>query len=420
MSFTEAFLRRLEPKTKRYMIADSHGLSIEVMTSGEKIWRMSYRYNGKQRKASLGSFPAVTLKEARELRNSAKLKLAVGIDPYRRASGKRVRTDDELLGPEPDTTWREVCGEYLRKRQVEGAKPKTIQKITHNLGKTYPTLGDKPVEKIIAADLLPVLREEEAKGHYDTATRLRTYMGQVFRYAVATQRAERNPAADLRDALITPTVTHRPGITEATQIGALMRAIRGYRGYRRHAQVRAALLIQAYCFLRPGETRFGKWEEVDFERRQWRIPARRMKGGKRDHIVPLSSQALEVLEGLRPHTEHSQFIFPQQRSKDRPISGSGMNVALVSLDIPSEDHVPHGFRSTASTSLNEAGWNSDWIEAQLAHVHGNAVRGAYNAAKYLKQRQVMMQAYADWLDALAAGKDLDASDLAPELVGVAA
>jgi integrase len=416
MSFTEAFLRRLEPRTKRYMLADSHGLSIEVMTSGEKVWRMSYRHNGKQRKATLGSFPAITLKEAREIRNSAKLKLAEGIDPFRRASGKRVRTDDELLGPEPATTWRVVCGEYLRKRQVEGAKPRTVQKINRNLEKTYRTLGDKPVEKIVASDLLPVLREEEAKEQYETANRLRTYMGQVFRYAVATQRAERNPAADLRDALITPNVTHRPGLVGAKQIGRLIRALHGYHG---HASVRAALLIQAYCFLRPGETRQGEWDEVDFERRQWRIPGRRMKNGKRDHIVPLSNQVLDVLEVIRLHTGDSRYIFAQQRSKDRPLSTGSMNKALWSIGIPSEDHVPHGFRTTASTNLNEAGWNADWIEAQLAHVHGNAVRGAYNAAKYLKPRQVMMQAYADWLDALAAGKDLDASDLAPELVGVA-
>ena len=415
MSFTEAFLRRLEPKTKRYMLADSHGLSIEVMTSGDKIWRMSYRYNGKQRKASLGSFPAITLREAREIRNSAKLKLAEGVDPFRRASGKRVRTVEELLGPEPATTWRVVCAEYLRKRKLGGAKPVTMTKITRYLGKTYPTLGSMAAAEISAADLLPILREEEAKEHYETANRLRTYMGQVFRYAVATQRAERDVAADLRDALITPTVTHRPGIVEATQIGGLMRAIRGYGG---HVPVRAALRIQAYCFLRPGETRKGEWDEVDFERRQWSIPAERMKGGKRKHIIPLSNQALEVLEELRFCTGDSRYIFPQQRSKDRPLSLSGMNMALVTLGIPRDTHVPHGFRTTASTSLNEAGWNSDWIEAQLAHVHGNAVRGAYNAAQYLKQRQVMMQAYADWLDALAAGEDLDASDLAPELIGV--
>jgi integrase len=414
MSLTEVFIRGLEPKTKRYATADGHGLSIEVMPTGDKIWRLAYRHKGKQRKASLGSFPEIKLKKAREMRDSAKLKLAKGVDPYRKASGKPVRTEAELLGPEPDSTWREVCEEYLRKRKLEGAKLVTMKKITHFLGKTYPALGRKPVDKIIAADLLPVLREEEAKEHYDTANRMRTQMGMVFRYAVATQRAERNPAADLRDALITPTVTHRPGIVEAAQIGGLMRAMRGYGG---HAQVRAALLIQAYCFLRPGETRKGEWDEVDFERRQWRIPARRMKGGKRDHIVPLSSQALEVLEELREHTDDSRFLFAQLRSKDRPLSENGMNVALLNIGIARDTHVPHGFRTTASTSLNEAGWNWDWIETQLAHVHGNTVRGAYNAAQYLKPRQVMMQAYADWLDALAAGEDLDASDLAPELVG---
>jgi len=203
------------------MRADSLGLSIEVMPSGDKIWRMSYRYNGKQRKARLGQFPTIRLKEAREMRNSAKLKLAKGVDPFRKASGKPVRTEEELLGPEPDATWREVCEEYLRKRKVEGAKPITMKKITLYLGKTYPTLGRKQVEKIVAADLLPILREEEAKEHYETANRMRTYMGMVFRYAVATQRAERNVAEDLRDALITPKVTHRQASWRRRRSGAL-------------------------------------------------------------------------------------------------------------------------------------------------------------------------------------------------------
>ncbi|WP_160116003.1 tyrosine-type recombinase/integrase [Candidatus Halocynthiibacter alkanivorans] len=410
MSFTEVILRGLEPKTKRYMLADSHGLSIEVMPSGNKVWKMSYRYKGKQRKATLGHFPETKLKKAREMRDSAKLKLAKGVDPFRKASGKPVRTEAELLGPEPGATWREVCEEYLHKRKIEGAQAITVKKITHYLRKTWPAIGRKQVDTIIAADLLAVLREEEAKEHYESARRIRSYAGMVLRYAIGTQRAERNVAADLRDALITPKVKHRPGIVEAAQIGGLMRSIDGYGG---HAQVRAALLIQAYCFLRPGETRKGEWDHVDFERRQWRIPASRMKGGRHDHIVPLSNQALKVLERLRPHTDDSRFIFAQLRSNERPLSENGMNVALLNIGIARDTHVPHGFRTTASTSLNEAGWNWDWIETQLAHVHRNAVRGAYNAAKYLKPRRVMMQAYADWLDALAAGEDLDASDLAP-------
>ena len=391
MPLTDTTLRSLKGESKPRKLSDAGGLHILVSPNGTRLWRLSYRFNGKQKTISLGAYPDVTLGQARTKRDAAKGLLANGVDP----SQERKEVKAEALRGSVGHTWREVATEYRNKREREGIALPTISKLDWLLDKTFPTLGHKSVDNIGVRDLLPVLRAVEAEGQYETAQRLRSVCSRVFRFAIATGRAERDYAADLIGALTAPKVRHQPAILEPRAVGQLMRDVRSVQS----PIVQVGLLIAAYCFLRPGEIRFAEWSDVDWRAARLTIPANRMKMPK-PHIVPLAPQAVNCLKALYEITGGEGLLFPSFTRRGKPISENTLTKALQGLGYK-DRHVPHGFRRTASTILNESGWNRDWIERQLAHVEGNTVRAAYNAAEYLEDRTKMMHWYADNLDRLA-------------------
>jgi len=389
---TDTAIKNLKPAAKPYKKSDGGGLHLLITTGGSKLWRLAYRYDGKQKLLSLGRYPIVGLAKARSERDEAKALLADGVDPSVHKRNSKPKTEDQ----DATSTWREVCREWWDKRRREGASKATLNKLQWLLEKSYPGLGHLPVQDIAAADLLGVLREIEAQGTYETATRLRSVSGQVFRYAISTGRAERDVAADLRDALTVPKRSHHPAVLEPKKIGELLRAIRGFEG---DPTTRTGLLLAAYTFLRSGEIRYAEWSDVSWETARLTIPAERMKM-YRPHIVPLSKQVIEILRPIQTITGREKLILPSLRSKGRPISENTMNAALRRLGYTKEQMVTHGFRTIASTHLNENGFNRDWVERQLAHVEGNKIRAAYNSAEYLQDRTDMMQWYGDFLDQL--------------------
>ncbi len=397
---TAVALRQVKPADKPQKITDGGGLFLLVEPSGSKLWRFSYRYGGKQKTISMGAFPVIGLAEARQARDSAKALLLQGVDPSAARQAAKAVAVESVAAPEVLPTWDEVAKEYLQKLRVEGRAGPTLAKSVWLLDMASAAFGSRPIAQISAPDVLAALRPVEAAGKYESAARMRSICGRVFRYGIATGRCDRDPAADLRGALITPPQQHHPAITDPKGVGALMRAIRGYEG---EPATRAGLLLLAYTFLRNGEVRGLEWGDVDIAKAQIVVPAARMKL-PRPHIVPLSTQALAVLESMRPITGRGRLILTSLRTPDRAMSENTLNAALRRLGYPKEEMVPHGFRTIASTGLNEMGFNRDWIERQLAHVEGNKVRAAYNAAEYLEGRRAMMQAWADHLDALADAK----------------
>jgi integrase len=342
---------------------------------------------------ALGIYPTVSLAEARSHRDEAKKLLARSIDP-----SVQRKTDRQA---EKGGSFRAVAEEVISKLEREGRARATLMKKRWLLDFAFPTLGDRSVAEITARDLLALLREIEGRGLYETARRLRSTCGMVFRYAIATGRADRDPSMDLRGALTSPQVSHRPAIVDPAGIGALLRAIDGFDG---QTTTRAALRLAAYVFVRPGELRHAEWEEFDLNAAVWSLPAEKMKM-RRPHRVPLARQSLAILRELQEITGSGRWLFPSVRAFTRPISENTLNAALRRLGYGSEEMCTHGFRSTASTRLNEMGrWNPDAIERQLAHQEANTVRRAYtHGAEYWSERVLMMQAWADYLDSLREG-----------------
>ncbi len=376
---TDIEIRRLKPKEKSYMIRDDNGLYLEVMPNGNRYWRVRYWADGKEHKRSLGSYPAISLREARVRRDEIKIKLHRGEDPF-----------------VPDSySFQNIAQEWYETKILPICAPghsKTVQiRLKTHL---YPYLGNIRIREITARDLLQVIRRIEKRGHYETAHRVLQICGQVFRYAIASAQADRDPSADLKGALVPVSAKHHPTITEPEEIGALLRAIDDLNGY---PIVHYAVMFGILTFVRPGELRNAEWSEVDLGKKEWRIPAGKMKM-RRPHIVPLSKQATEILDEVRFLTGRERFVFPSTRSFDRPMSENTVNAALRRMGYAREDLTGHGFRAMASTILNEQGWPADAIERQLAHVEGNSVRAAYNYAEHLDVRRKMMQAWADWLD----------------------
>ncbi|WP_050605504.1 tyrosine-type recombinase/integrase [Ruegeria sp. 6PALISEP08] len=390
MPLTEAELAGIEPRAKRFRISDGGGLFIEVSPTGLKTWKLAYRFNGRQRSSVLGVYPELGVERARRFRDEAKTALKNNTDPFPKKNVYRKKHEPKA---NPDT-WAAIAREYRDRRVRQGMANLTRKKMEILLEKTLPTIGSKHVADLKPTDLLPILREQEALGYFENASRLRTLMGQIFRFAVATGRAERDITYDLKDALMPPKAKHHAAITEPRDVGGLMRSIRGYHG---DPAIKAALQLIAFTFTRPGELRLARWEEIEGD--NWTIPSHRMKS-KRKHVVPLAKQAVGILNELRPLSEPYEWLFPQKHQKERAISAGALNSALRRIGYNSDEHVPHGFRTTASTNLNENGWNPDWIEAQLAHVPRNKVRATYNAAQYLEGRREMMQWWADWLESV--------------------
>jgi len=390
MALSDVKCRNARPGPKLVKLSDGGGLQLWVQPTGSRLWRLAYRFGGKQRLLALGSYPLISLAEAREARDDAKRLLRAGIDPGQERSLRKAGSGKD--------SFRSIADEYVDKLKKEGRADRTITKVKWLLDFAYPAIGDKCIREIDTATILTVLRRVEVRGRYESARRLRSTIGSVFRYAIATARAETDPTIALRDALISPTVTPRAAITDPRALGGLLRAIDAFDG---QPTTRSALKMMALLFPRPGELRAAEWDEFDFESSVWSIPEGRMKM-RPPHRVPLSRQAVSVLTSLSEISGGGgSLLFPSVRSGSRPISDNTLNAALRRMGYGKEEATAHGFRATASTLLNECGkWHPDAIERQLAHIENNDVRRAYARAEHWEERVKMMQWWADYLDEL--------------------
>jgi integrase len=392
MALTDVALRQTKPGVKTQRLSDAGGLFLEIRPNGAKYWRLAYRFDGKQKMLALGVYPDVSLVAAREKREAAKKLLASGVDP----SDNRKALKSVLSG---EGSFEAVAREWFYQKSPVWAGSHSSKIIVRLEQDIFPWLGSKQINTVTAPDLLAVLRRIESRGAVDTANRAKQNCSQIFRYAIATGRAERDPAADLRGALKSTRKIHYPTIIEPSKIAELMRAIEGYSG---GLLTRCALRLAPLVFVRPGELRQAEWAEFDFAAAEWRIPADKMKM-KVMHLVPLSRQAIKILMEIQPLTGSGKYVFPSERTGERPMSNNTVNAALRRLGYPKEEITGHGFRSMASTRLHEMGWASDVIERQLAHGERNSVKAAYCHAEYLAERKKLMQVWADYLEALAAG-----------------
>ena len=388
-------IKSLKPQEKLYAVADEKGLSLEVSPKGGKWWRFKYRFDGKQKRLSLGTYPDVGLKEARNARDDLRKRIAEGVDPANIRKAEKQSKGDQ-------NSFEVIAREWHHKFKPNWSDEHAERTITRFEKNVFPWLGTLNINGIKAAELLAVVRRIESRGALDTAHRTLQQCGQVFRYAVATGRAERDPSFDLKGALPPAKTKHHASLIEPKQIGGLLRAINGYSG---SFVTGCALKLAPLVFVRPKELRSAEWSEFDLDKAEWRIPAEKMKMGVL-HIIPLSKQAISIIQELKALTGSGQYLFPSNRTKTRPMSNNTVNGALRRLGYTKEEMTGHGFRSMASTILNEQGWNRDAIERQLAHSERDGVRAAYNYAEYLPERKKMMQAWADYLDGLAAGADV--------------
>lgn len=393
---TDTKLRALRPRDGLYRVADANGLCIEVTPAGSRLWRYRFRFNGKASMLALGEYPLVSLVEARRLRDNARAALTAGVSPVTAARARRV-AQAERAG----NTFAVVAAEYLAQRaksKSAGTVYRDRSLIERDLS---PVIGSGPIADVTAKALLSALRKIEARGAVETAHRARTLAGAVFRYAIATARAERNPAADLAGALASPQSGHFASVTDPNDVAPMLRAMQGYEGT---PIVAAALKLAPLVFVRPGELRTMRWADVDIDVAEWRFTT--SKTGT-PHIVPLSSQALAILRDLHPLTGSGEYVFPGARSIRRPLSENALNAALRTLGYGSDKMTGHGFRAMARTILDEVlGFRPDYIEHQLAHAVRDPLGRAYNRTAHLPERRKMMQAWADYLDSLRAGANV--------------
>jgi len=390
---TNIAIRNAKPGAKPIRLFDGRGLYLEISPAGGKHWRLKYRYGGKEKRLALGSYPTMTLAEARESSESARKLLASGLDP------SAAKKEAKVVQKAAVETFELVAEEWFTKHRHTWAD-NTAETIIGRLRKDiFPFIGGRPIGEITAMELLAVVRRIEARGAVETARRDLQKCGQVLAYAVATGRALRNVAVDIRGAIAPPKKRHFASIHEPKEIGALLRAIDGYQG---SAITRCALKLAPLTFVRPGELRHAEWVEINLETAEWRIPAARMKMREK-HIVPLSRQAIELLRELYALTGAGRYVFSGERSRTRPMSENTVLAALRRLGYGAGEMTGHGFRSMASTILHEQGWHSDAVERQLAHGDRDKVRASYNFAQHLEKRREMMQAWADYLDTLRTG-----------------
>ncbi|MGL5447830.1 MAG: tyrosine-type recombinase/integrase [Rhabdaerophilum sp.] len=398
MALTDVSIRALKSKPTRQKISDGEGLQIWVLPTGTKVWRYAYRYEGSQKALALGQYPAVGLAEARRRRDEAKAQLANGVDPGRHK--KRQRADKAVSEA---NTFSVLATELLAKKQREGKASATIGKREWLYSLANDAIGSLPVADITAPDVLAVLQSVEKKGHLETARRMRSAIGEVFRFAIATGRATSDPTFALRGALTTPKVKHRAALTDPKAFGELLRAIEGFQG---QPTTQAALKLMAYLFPRPGELRMAEWSEFDLPNAVWTVPAKRMKM-RREHRVPLAKQAIAILASIQPLTDYSAFVLPAVSNPKRPMSENTLNAALRRMGFGQDDMTSHGFRATASTLLNESGkFSPDAIERALAHQEVDAVRRAYARGEHWKERVAMMDWWAGHVDALRDGANI--------------
>ncbi len=399
-------IRSTKPAAKALRLYDERGLYLEVTPSGGRWWRLKYRHDGREKLLSMGTYPDTGLKAAREKRDRARELLAQGIDP---SDARRAEKQSRLQAVV--NSFEAVAREWHATVHVAkvsaGHAARTLIRLEQDV---FPWLGGQTISEIKAPHLLQTMRRIESRGAIETAHRALQACGQVFRYAIATGRAERDPTPDLRGALKPVLVTHMAAITDPQRAGQLLRAIEDYKGM---PITRAALQLAPLVFVRPGELRKAEWTEFDLEARHWRIPAARMKRTKQEkltgaaHLVPLSRQAVSILRDLQPLTGHGRFVFPSPRTGERPMSDNGVLSALRRMGFPKDEMTGHGFRAMARTLLAEQlGVDEAVIEAQLAHQVKDALGRAYNRTEFVEQRRRMLQTWADYLDKLRDGAEV--------------
>ncbi|QJB56553.1 tyrosine-type recombinase/integrase [Pseudodesulfovibrio sp. zrk46] len=394
MPLTVKSIEKAKPKDKLYRIADAHGLCLEIPPRGSKRWRYRYRFGGKAKMVSLGVWPEVKLSDAREKRDEMRRQLREGLDPSQHRKSQQVIAEGH-------NRFEAVAREWFAKFKHQWVERTAKRKMRRLEGHVFPLIGEMPIGEVGAPQIRRVLHRIESMKTLHTAHRVKNIIGEVMRYAVAMGLVTHNPVPDLAGVLPPAKVTHRASITDPKGIGGLLCSIDEYQG---SPVTRCAMRLAALAFVRPGELRHAEWKEIDFEKKEWRISAEKMKM-RRQHVIPLSKQAIDVLKEVELLTGHSRYVFPSERSKDRAMSNNTVNSALRRMGYTKEEMTGHGFRSMASTNLNEMGFHPDQIERQLAHVEGNKVRAAYNHAEYLAERERMMQVWADYLDHLKAGKN---------------
>lgn len=396
MPLTETRLRALKAKDKPYKVADQRGLYVEVTPSGGKLWRFRYRIGKVEKKLSIGSYPDISLKQAREATYEARHSIASGGDPAFEKRKQKIR--EEFLAAQ---TFEAVAREYIEQMMVQnGRADATLVKANYFLEQLVPAIGSRPIKEIEPFEVLAPLKRLEATGKHETAKKCRSFAGRVFRYAVATTRCQSDPTSLLKGALVTPRAKHYAAILEPKELGGLLRAIDDYTGY---PVTKFALQIAPHVFVRPGELRHAEWREIDLIGGVWKIPAGKMKA-RRPHAVPLSKQVISLLTDLAEFLGYDGYVFPSARSPLRPMSENALNAAFRRMGFSKDEVTAHGLRATASTFLNESGlWNPDAIERALAHGDSNAVRGAYHRGKHWEERVRMAQWWSDHLDQLRVG-----------------
>ena len=394
MALTDTSIRALAHGDKPIKKADEKGLFLLLQPAGGKLWRFKYRFAGKEKKLGLGRYPDVSLKEARRRRDDARQKLANGLDP-----GEEKKREAHAASVKAANTFRALGNEYLETMVRHKREAVTINKSRWLLSLFPDVVLNRPIADLTSGDLLTALQRIEAKGHHETARRMRSLASRIFRYAVGASRAAGDPTIALRGLLAPPKVKHHSAIVDPHAVGQLLNAIDEFQGY---PLTKLALQLTPHVFVRPGELRHAEWREFDLKAAVWIIPANKMKM-REPHAVPLSRQAIEVLDRANALSSHQKYVFSSLHTGARPMSENTINVALRRMGFSAQEMTAHGFRAMASTLLNESGlWNSDAIEKALAHDTSSTVRGTYHRGQHWEERVKMAQWWSDYLDSLKA------------------
>jgi len=390
---TDTKLRNVKPAEKETKLFDGGGLFLLITPRGGRLWHFKYRFGGKEKKLSFGTYPEVSLSDARDKRMEARKQVAAGIDPGEARKAKKTADADKAAN-----NFEVVAREWYVKNEPVWSPGHSVMVMSRLEKDVFPVIGSRPISEIKAPEILKMLQKIEARGVIETAYRIKIVCGQVFRYATATGRAEGDPTAALKGALAKRKVKHHASITDPKEAAVLLRAIDSYQG---SFIVKHALCLAPLVFVRPGELRKAEWAEIDLDNAEWNIPAEKMKL-KQPHLVPLSRQAIDILRELQPVTGSGKYIFPGRASK--PLSENGVNAALRYLGFDKETMTGHGFRAMARTILDEVLLvRIDFIEHQLAHAVKDPNGRAYNRTAHLVERRKMMQLWADYIDGLKAG-----------------
>lgn len=396
MPLTDLAVKSAKPQEKPYKLTDGNGMFLLVTPTGAKSWRLKYRFDGKEKLLTLGIYPDVSLGKAREKREAARKQLADGIDPHEQKKAVKAAKAERS-----SNTFESVARLWFKKKSTKWT-PAYGERLLRRLERDlFPLIGKRPISEIKPTELLSVLRKIEARGAIETAHRARSDAGQVFRFAVAEGKAERDIAADIADALEPKIIKHLAAVTEPAKVAELLRSLDGYSG---SLIVECALKLAPLVFVRPGELRHAQWSDIDLDKAEWRYKVTKTNT---DHLVPLATQAIEILRTIQPVTGAGKYVFPSARTKSRPMSDNAVLAAMRRTGIPAEEMTGHGFRAMARTIIDEVlGFRPDFIEHQLAHAVKDPNGRAYNRTAHLAERKKMMQAWADYLDKLKAGAEV--------------